>query len=258
MTSDIKKSDFIQSLEKGLKVISVFDRAHPRLTLTEVAKELDLTRANARRILLTLTQLGYVKTEDNKHFSLTAKVLSLGYAYLSGLPFRDIAQPFMEDLAAAVNESCSMAVWEGQEIVYIARVHTQRIMTLALGVGTRLPLHATSMGKVLLAGLPTESLDQIVADIAFETFTPYSIMEPETLLAQIDEVRAHGWALSDQELELGVRSIACPIRDQAGHTIAALNISGHAGRVSLSEMTERFLPALRQCVDQIEAALKHL
>ena len=258
MEKKIKKSDFIQSLEKGLKVITVFDSNNEELTLTDVAKKVGLTRANARRILLTLEYLGYVKSRDNKMFSLTAKVLSLGYSFLSSLSFRELAQPYMQQLAAEVQESCSMSVLEDKQIVYIARVHTKRIMTIALGIGTRLPLHATSMGKVLLASKNEQERNTILADCNFESYTDKTITDRNVFLEELQKVCTQGWAMADQELELGVRSIACPIRDSNGETVAALNISGHAGRVSLEEMKEKFLPALQTTVQKIENALKSL
>lgn len=258
MPIEIKKTDFIQSLEKGLRVISVFDHSHTALTLTEVAKLENLTRANARRILLTLQYLGYVHSEDGKLFSLTPKVLSLGYSYLSSLPFREIAQPFMQTLAKEVNESCSMSVLEESSIVYIARVHTKRIMTISLGIGTRLPAHATSMGKVIMADLSEKKLEEQLEKLSFESFTPQTIRNKTEMKKALKEVQEKGWAVADQELELGVRSIACPIRDQHGKTVAALNISGHAGRVSLEEMLRQFLPKLQSTVAEIENALHHL
>jgi len=254
---EIKKSDFIQSLEKGLKVIAIFDADHQKLTVTEVAKAVDLTRANARRILLTLQYLGYVHS-DGKYFSLTPKTLTLGYAYLSTLPFEQLAKPYMKRLAEAVNESCSISVMDGPDIVYVARVQTSRIMTIALRVGTRLPIHATSMGRVLLAGMEEEALVKAVSKIDFQRFTEYTITDTEMFLEDIVETRKRGWALVDQELEIGVRSIACPIRDKQNKVLGALNISGHASRVSKEEMLDHFLPALEDTVAQIEVAIHKL
>lgn len=258
MSTAIKKSDFIQSLEKGLKVIAVFDRDHPELTLTQVAKAVDLTRANARRILLTLEYLGYVSCADGKLFKLTPKVLCLGYSYLSSLSFQELAQPYMEDLADIVNESCSMSVLEGKDIVYVARVQTKRIMTIALGIGTRLPVHATSMGRVLIAGMAPGEMEKYIEELDFEAFTPYTLVDKLKFTERVHLVKARSWALSDQELEIGIRSIAHALRDKNGKILAAINISGHASRVSKEEMIERFLPALKETVSKIENALHQL
>lgn len=258
MQPDIKKSDFVQSLEKGLKVIAAFDAENAQMTLTEVSKKVDLTRANARRILLTLQHLGFVQTEDGKQFSLSPKVLSLGYSYLSSLPFQELAKPYLKALAEEVNESCSMSVLDGYDIVYVARVQTNRIMTISLAIGTRLPVYATSMGRVLLAGLPEAEMKDFLKGVKAEQLTPNTITASEKLIERVQLVKERGWALADQELEIGVRSIACPIKDKNGKTIAALNISGHASRVSKDEMLEKFLPHLKSTVAQIENAIHKL
>lgn len=257
MNKEIKKSDFVQSLEKGLNVINAFDMDHEQMTLSDVAKKVDLTRANARRILLTLQHLGYVTSLDGKLFSLSPKVLSLGYSYLSGLPFRELAQPYMQELAKEINESCSMSVLDQSDIVYIARVHTKRIMTISLGIGTRLPAHATSMGKVLLASLDPMEATKLIGQMKFEELTPFTLAK-NAFIQHLDVVRKQGWAISDQELEIGVRSIACPIRDKKGKVIAAINISGHASRVTLEDLVKKYLSALNDKVEKIEQALINL
>jgi len=257
MSKEIKKSDLVQSLEKGLNVIRAFDMDHEQMTLSDVAKKIDLTRANARRILLTLQHLGYVTSLDGKLFSLSPKVLSLGYSYLSGLPFRELAQPYMQELAKEINESCSMSVLDQTDIVYIARVHTKRIMTISLGIGTRLPAHATSMGKVLLASLDPMEATKLIGSMKFEELTPYTLSK-NPFIQHLDVVRKQGWAISDQELEIGVRSIACPIRDKKGNVLAAINISGHASRVTLDDLVKKYLSALRDTVEKIEQALVNL
>jgi IclR family pca regulon transcriptional regulator len=254
MSKEIKKSDFVQSLEKGLNVICAFDSDDVQMTLSDVAKKVNLTRANARRILLTLQRLGYVNSLDSKLFFLSPKVLHLGYSYLSGLAFRDLALPYMQELAHEVNESCSLSVLDETDIVYIARVHTKRIMTISLGVGTRLPAYATSMGKVLLSGLDPVDASKRISTITFKELTPYTLSKHK-FLKQLDQVRKQGWAISDQELEIGVRSIACPIQDKNGKIIAAMNISGHASRVSLEDLRAKYFPRLKGKADQIEQAL---
>ena len=244
----------LQSLERGIAVIQVFSHEHPSLTLSEVARLTGMTRATARRILLTLEKLGHVRS-DGRRFSLTPRVLTLGWAYLSSLNLWEIAQPLMEDLVQETHESCSAATLDLPDIVYVARVPTRRIMTIALGVGTRLPAHATSMGRVLLADLPQAELDAYLSEYELEQFTPHTIVAPNALLAAVAEVREQGWALVDQELEIGLRSVAAPIRGANGRTIAALNASAAAPRVSTEELRKRFLPALLRTAEQISASL---
>jgi IclR family transcriptional regulator, pca regulon regulatory protein len=249
-----EQKQYLQSLERGMAVIQVFSREHPALTLSEVARLTGTTRATARRILLTLEKLGHVRS-DGRLFSLTPRVLSLGWAYLSSLNLWEIAQPLMEDLVQKTKESCSAATLDLPDIVYVARVPTRRIMTIALGVGTRLPAHATSMGRVLLAGLPDDELDQFLAEATLERFTDRTVTDPEKLRAIVVQARQQGWALNDQELEIGLRSIAAPIESADGRTIAALNLSAAAPRVSIDELRQRFLPALIETAEDISKSL---
>jgi IclR family pca regulon transcriptional regulator len=249
-----QRKQFLQSLERGMAVIQVFSREHPALTLSEVARLTGITRATARRILLTLEELGHVRS-DGRLFSLTPRVLSLGWAYLSSLNLWEIAQPLMEDLVEETHESCSAATLDLPDIVYVARVPTRRIMTIALGVGTRLPAHATSMGRVLLADLPASELDPFLASTKLERFTDLTITDPDELRSTLAEVREQGWAMVDEELEVGLRSVAAPIRSADGRTIAALNVSGAASRVSLEELQGTFLPQLLRTADLISVSL---
>lgn len=246
--------EFVQSLERGLAVIKAFSRERPAMTLSEVAKATGLTRAAARRFLLTLAELGYVGCNE-REFYLRPRVLELGYAYLSSLKLSDIVEPHMEALVEQVHESSSVSVLDGTEIVYVARVPTKRIMTIALSVGTRLPAYATSMGRVLLADLPPAKLDEYFATAKLTRLTARTVVEPERLRAILSQVRCEGWALVDQELEDGLRSIAVPLRDDSQRAIAALNVSVHAARVSLGELRDRFLPLLRAAAAQINAEL---
>jgi IclR family pca regulon transcriptional regulator len=202
---------FVQSLERGLAVIRAFDAAHPQRTLSEVARETGLTRAAARRFLLTLADLGYVRA-DARRFALTPRVLDLGYAYLSSLELPEIAEPHLERLVAEVHESSSVSVLDGADVVYVARVSVSRIMHVAINVGTRFPAHATSMGRVLLAGLEPGALDAHLGRTELRPLTPRAIATPAALRAELARVRRQGWALVDQELEAGLRSIAVPIR----------------------------------------------
>jgi IclR family transcriptional regulator, pca regulon regulatory protein len=239
------ESNIVQSLERGLAVMGLFSREHPSLTLSEAAELAGLTRATARRILLTLEHLGYVKS-NGRRFTPTAKLLSIGYAYLSSLDLWEVAEPYMEDLAAETGESCSASILDGPEIVYVARVPSKRVMAIALSVGSRLPAHATSMGRVLLANLPPEELAVYFRTSRRERLTARTVVEEAELRELLERVRCRGWALVDQELEIGVRSIAAPIRDPRGNVVAAINVSTHAGRVTVEEMEGDFLPHLQR------------
>jgi len=244
--------DFVQSLERGLAVIRVFNADRPSLTLSEVATATGVTRAAARRFLITLMSLGYVRS-DGRRFSLSARVLDLGYAYLSSLSLPEIAEPHLEALVAEVNESSSVSVLDGDDIVYVARVPVSRIMTVAISVGTRFPAYATSMGRVLLAGLPDGELDTYLAKVRIERLTGRTVASPAALRSELLRIRAQGWALVDQELEDGLRAVAAPIRDRNGKTVAALNISVAASRMPLEAMRRRFVPPLVATAARIEA-----
>ncbi|MCI0688461.1 MAG: helix-turn-helix domain-containing protein [Sporichthyaceae bacterium] len=247
--------DFVQSLERGLAVIKAFDADHAELTLSEVAAATGASRAAARRFLLTLAELGYVRT-DGRFFSLTARVLELGYAYLSSLSLPEVAEPHLERLVAEVNESSSVSVLDRDDVVYVARVPTSRIMTVAINVGTRFPAYATSMGRVLLAGLPDEELATYLGRVRLAELTPRTITSVPALRAELARVRSQGWALVNQELEEGLRAVAAPIRDRAGAVVAAVNVSAHASRVSLDAMRRELLPPLLVAAVRIEADLR--
>jgi IclR family pca regulon transcriptional regulator len=244
--------DFVQSLERGLAVIRAFNADRPSLTLSEVASATGVTRAAARRFLITLMSLGYVRS-DGRRFSLSARVLDLGYAYLSSQSLPEIAEPHLETLVAEVNESSSVSVLDGDDIVYVARVPVSRIMTVAISVGTRFPAYATSMGRVLLAGLSDGELDTYLAKVRIERLTGRTVASPAALRSELLRIRAQGWALVDQELEDGLRAVAAPIRDRNGKTIAALNISVAASRMPLEAMRRTFVPPLVATAARIEA-----
>jgi IclR family transcriptional regulator, pca regulon regulatory protein len=245
---------YVQSLERGLAVLRAFSSTSPELTLSDVARATGLTRAAARRFLLTLQDLGYVRG-DGRLFSLTPRVLELGYAYLSGSTLPEIAAPHLERLVEDVHESSSVSVLDGPDVVYVARVPTSRIMTVSINVGTRFPAFATSMGRVLLAGLPEPELDSYLAGVDLAQLTSRTVSDPATLRRVIDKVRTQGWALVDQELEEGLRSVAAPIRDRHGWVIAAVNTSAHASRVSLDTLRRNLLPPLLATAARIEADL---
>jgi IclR family transcriptional regulator, pca regulon regulatory protein len=244
----------VQSLERGLAVIRAFNAGAPELTLSEVAKATGLTRAAARRFLLTLVDLGYVRT-DGKHFSLTARVLELGYSFLSSMSLPEVAHPHLEQLSAEVHESSSVSVLEGDDVVYIARVAVSRIMAVTINVGTRFPAYATSMGHVLLAGLDDDALGRYLGAARLEPFTSHTITTADRLRAELAQVREQGWALVDQELEEGLRSVAAPIRDRAGTVIAAVNVSTHASRTTTESVREQMLPPLLAACERIESDL---
>ena len=241
MPESSRSSDFVQSLERGLSIIRAFDAEHRELALSEVARATGLSRAAARRFLLTLAQLGYVRVSEGR-FSLRPRVLELGYAYLSGLTLTEAAQPHMEKLVAQVNESSSISVLDGLDIVYVVRVPTRRIMSITLTVGTRLPAFATSMGRVLLASLPDDVLQQRLERLELRPFTARTVTDVDELRTVLETVREHGYAMVDQELEEGLRSLAVPIHDASESVIAALNVSVHASRASIAVLRRDFLP----------------
>jgi len=245
---------FVQSLERGLAVIRAFDEHNAELTLSDVARVTGMTRAAARRFLLTLVDLGYVRN-DGRWFTLSPRILELGYAYLSSQSLTEVAEPHLERLVAEVHESSSVSVLDGDDIVYVARVPTARIMAVSINVGTRFPAYATSMGRVLLAGLPEPDLTAYLARAEIRPLTPRAIDNADALAAELTKVRDQGWALVDQELEEGLRSIAAPVRDASGRTIAAVNVSAHASRVSAHDVQETLLPPLLETAQRIEADL---
>jgi IclR family pca regulon transcriptional regulator len=246
---------YVQSFARGLAVIRSFSAQAPTQSLSEVAARTGLTRAGARRILLTLEGLGYVESHG-RQFRLTPKILDLGFAYLSSLPLWNLAEPVMEALAGEVKESCSAAVLDGAEVVYVLRVPTHKIMSINLGIGSRLPAYCTSMGRVLLAGLTAEALRDALAARPLQRFTARTLTDPQALAEAIARVREQGWCLVDQELEEGLVSIAAPIVDRSRRTIAALNISGQANRTSPAEMIEGFLPRLLEAARSISSLLQ--
>jgi IclR family transcriptional regulator, pca regulon regulatory protein len=250
-----RNSDFVQSLDRGLAVIRAFGPDRERLSLSEVARVTGLTRAAARRFLLTLVKLGYVRN-DGREFSLRPRVLELGYAYLSGLALPEVAAPHMEELVARLHESSSISVLDGHQIVYVVRVPTKRIMTVAISVGTRFPAYATSMGRVLLAQLADDELERYLAEVTFERLTSRTVTNPARLRTIVREAARQGYAIVDQELEEGLRAVAAPIRGAADVGTAAINVSAHASRVSMGAMRGQILPALLETARQIEADLQ--
>jgi IclR family pca regulon transcriptional regulator len=248
-------SYFVQSLQRGLEVIRAFDADARELTLSDVARRTGLSRAAARRFLLTLVDLGYVRT-DARYFSLSPRVLELGYAYLSSLSLPEVAEPHLEALVAEVRESSSLSVLDGPDIVYVARVPVSRIMTVAINVGTRFPAHATSMGRVLLAGLAEPELDVYLEQAELQRLSPRTVTSTSALRTELRRVRDQGWSIVDQELEEGLRAVAAPVRDASARVVAAINLSAHASRSSIESMRRDLLPPLLATAARIEADVR--
>ena len=246
--------NYMVVLEKGLSVIECFDRQRTRLTIAEVAAITGLSRAAARRCLLTLTQLGYTEF-DGKFFSLAPRVLRLGYAYLASASLPQILQPFLEQLREQTNESSSASVLDRHEIVYIARVSTKRIMSVGLGAGSRLPVYCTSMGRVLLAALPPDEARAMLEGIPRPALTTRTVTRIDLLMAELEKVRKQGYCINDQELEVGLTSVAVPVIDSAGQTIAALNIGAPSQHASRSVIRDLFLPRLQQIQGRLRPLL---
>ncbi|MBV8352041.1 MAG: helix-turn-helix domain-containing protein [Verrucomicrobia bacterium] len=258
--------DFVVSLARGLQIIKAFGQAPSEpeqipnlrpsdaLTVSEVAEKTGLARAVVRRFLYTLVELGYVIT-DGKYFRLTARILDLGYAYLSSFPLPKIAERFLEQVTLETKESSSASVLEGFDIVYVARVQTRRIMSISLSVGSRLPAFCTSMGRVLLAQLPEQMLERYLQSATFSKFTERTVCNADELRKEIRSVSKQGYALVDQELELGLRSLAVPVFAGRSRTVAAVNVSTQAARTSKAAMLQNFLPVLRQAAADISSCL---
>lgn len=246
--------NFMQSLARGLEVLGAFQHARPSLTVGEVASLANISRAAARRCLHTLGVLGYARANDGS-YTLTPKALSLGYAYLSASPVARVAQPLLEEVSTQLHESCSMTVLDGDEIVYVARAATQRIISVGLSVGSRLPVYCTSMGRVLLAYSAEADIDAYLQRVPLVRQTPQTITEVALLRRELQQIRGAGYAVVDQELELGLRSIAVPVRQPDGPAVAAINVGAQAARVELATMTQTYLPVLRAAAEQIAIAI---
>jgi IclR family transcriptional regulator, pca regulon regulatory protein len=242
------------SLVRGLAVIQAFTRESAAMTISQISQKTGIPRAAVRRCLYTLRALGFADTQDGRHYVLRPRILSLGHAYLSSLPLTEIAQPLLRSISNELNESSSIAILDGDDIVYTARASVSRIMTIDLHVGSRLPAMFTSMGRVLLAYRP-DDLDARLARVAFRPLTPHTITDAARMRAEIDRVRRTGYAIVDQELELGLRSIAVPIMASDGTAFAALNVGVHATRISTEDLIGRVLPLLRAAAAELSACV---
>lgn len=248
--------DVVQAFVRGLAVIRCFDAQNRSLTLSDVARRAEVTRAAAGRFLRTLEALGYVRS-DGRWFTLTPRVLELGYSYLSASTLPDVVQPHLEALSRAVDESASAAVLDGGDIVYVARVPLRRIMSVGITVGTRFPAAATSMGRVLLAHAEPRVVDAVLA-APLPARTQQTITDPAALRAELERVRERGWALVDGELEPGLTSVAVPLRGRDGAVAAAVNVSMSSGRHSRETVVDRFVPTMLREVSAMEADLRVL
>ncbi len=248
--------NFMTSLARGIAVIRAFTQQKRRLTISQLSQRTGIPRAAVRRCLYTLAQLGYVSASEGKDFTLSPRILSLGHAYLSSTPLTAAAQPLLDRVSDVLHESSSIALLEGDDILYVARSSTnRRIMSVDLGIGTRLPACCTSMGRVLLAYLPPPEQDAYLRRIKMVRYTPRTIVVPDKLRRELDGIRRAGYAIVDQELEIGLRSIAVPVRDHAGSVVAAMNIGTHASRVTLAEMEKTFLRELEAAASELGSLL---
>lgn len=236
---------FMQSLARGLRVLEAFSRLGPRANVPQLAEETGLARAVVTRCLHTLACLGYIE-EQERRYMVRPQALRLAEAYLANRSLPVLAQPVLEDLRNLLGESCSLGVLDGDDIVYVARASTVGIMTISLHVGSRLPAHGTSMGRVLIAALPPSQRNAMLANARLDQRTAYSIVDRNALTRAIEAVAAQGYALIDQELELGLRSIAVPVRNSHGDVVAALNLGANAMRLSIADMETRVLERLRE------------
>lgn len=251
----LNQRDMISGLAKGLRVIEGFTADHPRQSIAEVAEATGLDRATARRCLLTLTELGYA-AHDGKYFTLTPRVLRLGTACLATLPLAQMVQPWLDQLSEELGESSSVSVLDEGEVVYVARAAQRKVMSIALMPGSRLPAYCTSMGRVLLAALPEPEARARLAAMDLAPRTPLTQTDPQALMARLRDVRAQGYEVIDQEVEIGLRSIAVPIEDAHGRTVAALNLGLPVRDTPVEEIAPRYLPALHRLQSELKRVLR--
>jgi len=244
--------EFMATLAKGLAVLGAFGKQRPVMTVSEAASALDLSRATARRILRTLTDLGYVE-QSGRQFSLSPGILRLGFAYLSAQNWIERATPLMRSLSERLHESCSAAILQETEIVYVARIPTRRIMSVAVAVGSRLPAFHTSMGRIQLGFLDSVEIWRRLKSVRIEPYTPSTITDLQALFDRVRDDHEQGFSIVDEELERGLRSIAVPLVDRGGQCVAALNVSTHSTRTTRNEMRARFLPELLTAAGQISS-----
>lgn len=249
-------SYYVRAAARTLHVIRCFGADTPRLTLSDIARATGLDRATARRLLLTLRDLGYVR-QDGRDFSLTPRVLELGYAFLSGLSLVEIARPYLQAVAHRLHETASLTVLEGDDVVYLDLASSSRIAAVQIKVGTRFKAHATSMGRVMLADLPAQELDAVLNRVEHDQRIERTVRSAGELRDEIRRAGEQGWAIVDQELEIGLTGVAAPIRDHAGRVVAAVNVSAHSSRRTLDDLAEVYVPEIQQTAAAISAELRH-
>jgi IclR family transcriptional regulator, pca regulon regulatory protein len=243
--------NFMTTLARGLAVIQTFSQKRSQLSISQISKSTGLSRASVRRCLYTLSKLGFAGSDEASKFFLRPKVLALGYAYLSSMPLAAAAQPVLEHVSHLLRESCSIATLDGTDIIYLARANVTRIMAIDLGIGSRLPAFCTSMGRVLLANLPPQQLEPLLQRIDFVRCTDRTVTSVDKLRQILQGVRTAGYAIVDQELELGLRSMAVPIQNPSGQVVAAINVGAHAQRITVQAMIAKFLPHLRAAAQEL-------
>jgi IclR family pca regulon transcriptional regulator len=244
--------EFMATLAKGLAVLGAFGRERPTMTLSEAASVADLSRATARRVLRTLTQLGYVE-QDGRSFALSPQILDLGFAYLSTQSWIDRALPLMRELSERLGESCTAAILQGNDIVYVGRVPARRIMSAALSVGSRLPALHTALGRIMFGYLDDAEIWRRLKSQRIEAYTPQTITDLQALFDRIRSDRAQRFSIVDEELERGLRALAVPVLDRSGQAVGAINLSTHSTRTTRNEMREHFLPELNRIAEQISS-----
>lgn len=250
--------NFMASLARGLVVIQAFSAERPTMTVSQISQKTDIPRAAVRRCLYTLGKMGFVNNQDGGAFSLRPKVLLLGHGYFASSSLSQAAGPILNRLSEPLDESSSVSVLDGDDILYIARAQTKRLMAMHLDVGSRLPAIYTSMGRVLIAALPKQEQEQYLARARYIQYTPHSLMDAKALAQELQQVRTQGFSIIDQELEAGVRSVALPVLGRDGRPTAAMSVGVHAQRVSINEMKEKILPALQEAVSELTLLSKTL
>jgi len=248
--------NFMTSLARGLMVMQSFSPQTPHMTISQLSAKTGLSRAAVRRCLYTLTKLGFAGIEDGSRYALRPRMLTLSNSYSASNSLSTAAQPILERMSAVLRESFSVATLDGDDIVYVARSSVARGMSDDLHIGSRLPAYCTSMGRVLLAFLPGEQLEQYLARVVLAAFTPRTITNDEKLRLALRNVRRHGYALVDQEYEIGLRSLAVPVYAPTGRVVATINLSGSAPRIPVYDMQTRFLPHLRNAATELGAFLR--